>query len=497
MVFTEKEIKTAIKYVKTDLRDDFWPDICLYEDLFASQVAIEKINFEKYQVSEAVPIDIPKPSLVLRPGHFLSFSDRIFFQLVMDKFAKDVDKILSSKEVSYGYRTTEKQKYFLRDNIAAWLKFKEEDENFFENNPNGYILHTDLSAFFEHIKVKALIKILKNLGVKKNILEQLNNLLMEWSGDGIGIPQGNNCSSFLANVYLTPIDEAMLANDIKYYRFVDDIRIQCTDKNEAREAIKILTELLRPANLHINSGKTEIVDYETFTERKNKYSSEMEAINYNLYGGLIDYSYIDKDLQSIWKDSIGEKKIDKTIFRFCVKRFEAIGSEFPLNDILNNDLYDPAHVSYISDYLCKYSDRADVQAKLLKVLKGSIYDYQKIYLLKTLINSNVLSFSYKEIDRTKIYASNNFLLTGYFLIFAAKFGDNGYRTIIENDFKKSYSHDLRICRYFLIALTFYTDGDSKAIELFKKNSSLAPTYNYFFKMKDSKKTKKEAIGAPA
>jgi hypothetical protein len=328
-IFSIDSIKLAASYVEQDLYDDFWPDIFNYKDYLQRPDLIGKINFTKYSPKPISAIDVPKPTYVLRPGHFISFVDRVYYQLLIGGFAKSLDDQLASRGVSFGYRTSRKKKYFIDNNIENWKKFIGRDEQNFHDKPDGKLLVTDLSAFFEHIRFEHILERLNLYEVDSNIVSRLRKLLLFWNPSGIGIPQGNNCSSFLANVYLDEIDKAMLDDGYNYYRFVDDIRIFADDERTLRMAAARLTELLRPLNLHLNGGKTELRDLAKHQSRKNEFADEMAAIEYGIETGVVGFmDGTENKLKELWAATVSSSHLDKTKFKYCVNRFRKIGSDF-------------------------------------------------------------------------------------------------------------------------------------------------------------------------
>jgi hypothetical protein len=70
-------------------------------------------------------------------------------------------------------------------------------------------------------------------------------------------------SSFLGNVYLLPIDMAFGSlsrrRDLKYLRYMDDIKVLAKDMPSAREALFLMNERLRTLRLNIQASKTRIL----------------------------------------------------------------------------------------------------------------------------------------------------------------------------------------------------------------------------------------------
>ncbi|RZJ80906.1 MAG: RNA-directed DNA polymerase, partial [Chryseobacterium sp.] len=86
----------------------------------------------------------------------------------------------------------------------------------------------------------------------------LRSILEKISTKDIGLPQNSDASSLLASFYLNQVDIFMQHNVQAYYRFMDDIRIFCADKYEARRILKIFEFELRRCHLSVNSQKTEM-----------------------------------------------------------------------------------------------------------------------------------------------------------------------------------------------------------------------------------------------
>jgi hypothetical protein len=171
-----KQILNIKRYIKNDVWDDFWKDIIDYEDLLEGHIVLEK----NYINSPLKVMDIPKPTKVLRPGHYITFPDRIYyFKLLLD-FCYKIDKKLSKKTVSYSYRLSKNSSNFLENNIDNWLHFSRRQEDEFKKNPDSIMVETDISAFFEHIVIAKLIHRIKILG---EFQERLKKDYSETKGD--------------------------------------------------------------------------------------------------------------------------------------------------------------------------------------------------------------------------------------------------------------------------------------------------------------------------
>src|SRR5690606_14281610 len=166
-------------------------------------------------------------------------------------------------------------------------------------------------------------------------------------------------------------------------------------------------------------------------------------------------------IKKTWNERV-KKDFDKTSLRFCVNRCSDLNSDFPLKSILTNDWFGVSNIEVVSKYLIKFIDRKGVEEKLIDKFLRSSYLYEKIIILKTLLYADRNKYFRKRyfdisvFDKSVIYASNNFLLIGYFLIFISKFGDEGSQRNIREDFNSRFNNDERIARYYMYALSFHT-----------------------------------------
>ena len=98
------------------------------------------------------------------------------------------------------------------------------------------------------------------LGLVEALLQQpVMEDASQWTPDE-GIPQGSTVGPLLANVYLHPVDEAMVRAGHELVRYADDQVILCKTEQEAQEALARLREELTGRGLTLNPEKTRVVD---------------------------------------------------------------------------------------------------------------------------------------------------------------------------------------------------------------------------------------------
>jgi len=100
----------------------------------------------------------------------------------------------------------------------------------------------------------------KVLGLVAKLLEQpVMEEAAKWTPEE-GIPQGSTIGPLLANIYLHPVDEAMVHDGYEITRYADDIVILCRTEREARTALNRLQEEMARRKLTLHPEKTKVVD---------------------------------------------------------------------------------------------------------------------------------------------------------------------------------------------------------------------------------------------
>jgi retron-type reverse transcriptase len=308
--FSVENLERAWKYAKIDIQDDFVFDIIDYADVKSNLSLVlsslhTQIKNRQYYPTRLLRIGVPKSYHSVRPGTVIPIVDLIVLYAIAQQLVPLLDPLLSDS--TYAYRLNPqaiqsghhlfKTKDAPESTNMAKSQDGEEPENAEESETevefpynwfvNWKLFHdsakiaseeyeyaavTDITAYFENISLDLLREILKEKlsSDQRELVDRLFRLLEFWdwapTGNlprGIGLPQGNDVSSFLSNVYLMDLDQAMLkivkGDSSKYYRYVDDVRLFTSDQDEARRGLVELESVLRTSNLNVQSAKTRIV----------------------------------------------------------------------------------------------------------------------------------------------------------------------------------------------------------------------------------------------
>ena len=284
---------------RNDARTDFIYDSYRYND-YAFRLEdnlkglLLSLKAETYRPQPLLEIDVPKSTLAVRPGTVLGIEDRVVLFAILCLIAPTLDKKLPSTVYSYRLKPKQSKESLFNDIeildfpllkkttaqqriqifepwYGQWPLFSEQSQYIFEEKGYNVLSLADISSYFENINLEILRDILlRYLPKEQKIVNFLMAIYESWvvrTPDGRvvgrGIPQGNSISSFLANIYLLPLDEAFIKfkklHDIQYLRYMDDVKIFSKDETIARLAIFKMNKELRSLHLNIQGSKTEII----------------------------------------------------------------------------------------------------------------------------------------------------------------------------------------------------------------------------------------------
>ena len=239
----------------------------------------EKIISGKYKPQRGFKFYVPKSSLTNRTKTLLYAEDAILYQAIADTISFGCYDTLQqqesfvfgsvlSPEVRKGVALLNEENpnyFFFKFWKNLFNSFKESIIHSIEVDKAQYKFETDITGFFDCIPhYNLLSKLSERFGVEDEILDLLSNCLNVWSGTkdsvtpGVGIPQGTLPSFLLANLILHDLDELIIGEGFKYYRYMDDIKIYGYEEAELVKALVLIDKYLKCNGLSINSKKTSI-----------------------------------------------------------------------------------------------------------------------------------------------------------------------------------------------------------------------------------------------
>ncbi len=292
-------LRKAWHLARNDSRTDFmfdpyrFSDFAVRLDDHLNEIA-RSLRSETYHPKPLLTIDIPKSSLSVRPGTVTSIEDKIVLFAIIWHIAPILDRKLPDTIYSWRVKkgkskrelfekndilklpflkrtTIQRRVDFIEPWYGVWPNFIKELKIAYEQDGYRYMVVSDIAAYFENIDLGLLRDLLLHYLTKQpRIINFLIKLLEFWSWPAVhggrstrGIPQGNGVSSFLGNIYLLPLDLAFKkfcrSRDLKYFRYMDDVKVMTKDINVARDALFLMNEKLRELMLNIQGAKTRIL----------------------------------------------------------------------------------------------------------------------------------------------------------------------------------------------------------------------------------------------
>lgn len=265
------DLELARLRLKTDIIDDWFHDPLKYIDLLSQDYLFkqfeEYFDNNNYKSALAEPFYVPKKKFTLRQALISPFIDRIMYMAVVGILAEKLDDAMIPNIYSARFNKFLKKQLII-NGVEQWKKMQYalSDKVNLVDNLEQYryncIIEIDLLNFYDNISKKLLIEKIERVcetNNEKKACKLLGNILDNFSSKDLGLPQNSDASALLATFYLNQVDVYMQNSSFAYYRFMDDIRIFCKDKYDARRILQDFEYELRRVHLSVNSQKTNIV----------------------------------------------------------------------------------------------------------------------------------------------------------------------------------------------------------------------------------------------
>lgn len=414
-------------------------EVFYYEDLDSFGTFLNKnieqlisdIRDSKYTPIQAERYYIPKKNHLARPVSLLYFIDLLVYQAICnvildvtkDNYAAEYNNTIFSNlptsEDDYSYAQF---KYWK----GQWKLFKSKVKNYFLQGYK-YIAEFDIASFYDTINHGILKTILKNIGIEDDLLQLLMLCLKKWTISSVknleerynGIPQGPECSAVLAEIYFREIDKVFIekVRNVKYLRYVDDIRIMakeeigcqkgiayldifCRDYMVLAQPSKVLVKELTKENIHTYLDATGI-----------KFSRIASEYRFNGKLGEKSHNKLKRKLRATL-DNTNNLYLDKSILKFV---FFKLNKDDEVRDIILEN-WDKLYLTFegVIYYLNKYyasDDRVLERVHNLLLSEDVLFQYNKAIIFDKFTNLPFYEDVYQNIIGN---IGNRFWIVKYF-----------------------------------------------------------------------------------
>lgn len=332
-----------------------------------------KLNRGIYEPQNSIKIFTPKPSGILRPYTLISIEDQIVYQAIANVIAEKINlKKNTNKHIKiYGHLYAgANSTWFYKKWSDGYNSFNTSSIDAF-NEGRIWTATFDLTAFYDSIDHNVLSQILRKYSLSAEFCDYLNSLLTKWTATGTriyhnhGIPQGPLSSGIVSEAVLSHIDKNFKPlGDVKYIRYVDDIRLFSRTENELRHALVQLDRLSKDVGLFPQSGKINI-------HRIEDINQELKSIS-NPFDIFLDESEIQNNVNSELKKIASAQNNYKVTNSSRFKYLLAVAK--PTLRILNRALsvleHSPEFHIQVSQYIKKFKHIPEPQAdRIIELIK--------------------------------------------------------------------------------------------------------------------------------
>jgi excisionase family DNA binding protein len=471
----ELDFETALRHVRqTDLAETPVPDILRHADELAdkdSVISAARSRVERSEPGSAVGVDVDKTAIFTRRVNTLALEDRVAFQAVVSSFAPRIEARTPANVFSARLSTS--SRYFFKRGPQQWANWRMDALKKLVPG-REWLVATDLTAYFDTIPHRQLLAEIQSLNVDRSVVAYIREALREWSmSDEVGLPQGPNASRLLGNLYLLPVDEAMIRSGWEYSRFLDDVRIIATSRAESVQALRQFQKECHLRGLIVSSGKTELLFGDEAKESLVG-SLELAAVDYWFHAHVSAVAR--KELKRVLKRALKRNtEIDTRRARFSLWRLAQLREGSVLSQVLRR-LEDLAPLSsVVAAYLQPFMARKTVTTALAEFLgdpSRSYSDHLTTWLLAAMLeHQGKLPADCVDQALRRVQDRNQ---PGYLRAVAAVVVGRGRRPADVSWMKKEISqeHDPIVLRAFAVGLhcAHALDGDAQ-----KKLISRIPT----------------------
>lgn len=428
------------------------------------------IEGESYVPHNAFYCNVPKKGGLIRPGSHLEISDHFYYLYLLSHAYQFIFNELKwsqgKKDFAYVLTGNVDQAAWLQNQFDCWLNYRTRSIELL-NEGFPYVITTDITGYYENIDHSILYSDLRAVGVPDKIALAIKACLKKWAiVQGKGLPQACSASHILAKLYLNSIDIALNDSGINHLRYVDDYRIYCKSKQEAKIALKKLIELTRLRGLNLQSAKTKILRSEEARQSiegiqliiesiSNKIRRDKPAISILIDSPSLSVSDdfpvaydITTENREVLEETFrayfiegSESNFDKTLFHYLLSRLSDFKSTFALEYSLSILEQHPEETDYILKYAKKIEGKQDAVTAVTDFLSSplAIYSYQNYQIVRW-VNDNLSSIpeALLGILRTQLHSNNTeWFLTAQLRRSLALFGNQADLQYLVSDYQNN------------------------------------------------------------
>lgn len=405
---------------------------------------------------------VPKPGSLLRPGAVLHLEDEVVYNVLVGRLYRhiwnEIAGLQGDPDVAYQLARPDDAENWVRSDFLVWKQWRERSVAKLASGPS-YVVVTDVTGFYENIDFPKLMSALRSAGAAEPELALLSECLNRWAHPRAkGIPQGYSSSDILAKFYMCQIDVLLRREGYVHLRYVDDIRIFCRTKQEAKRAIMRLAQLAHKFGLNLQSAKTRIL---TVADARAEFDG-VDSIIRDIQDKLIEELREELDLpegyvppsriaqmlgnadvpapevlERTFREQFienGNAQFEKTLFHYLLTRLGKVGSTVAVPYCIDTLRSRPEETEYILRYFAAVGldDHQINQVVEYITSADAIYDYQLYQTIAWFVESNRFNPKILDFCRRIAFDQNRpFWLRSYCVAYVGKLGEQADFELLE------------------------------------------------------------------
>jgi hypothetical protein len=392
---------------------------------------------------------------MLRPGAILTVDDEVIYTYLVGRMQPNIWAALKdtqgAPDVAYQLAGASiNNQRWLKSGPRVYHQWRERSVNILDKVEMSHVVTSDITGFYENIDHERLLSDLRGIGVNEALTSILGECLKRWAGTrGKGIPQGYSASDVLAKVYLNVVDRSLQKAGYVHLRYVDDIRIFCPSRRDARRAIQRLSELMSTRGLNLQSAKTKILLKKNARDDFEGASQVLRAVTAQLKSELATEAALDpyatseeifaalgaihgeapEVLEKTFHEHfslVGPTRFNTTLFHFLLSRLGASHSRVAVPYSLELFRERPEETDYVLRYLSNVAPLPEDISRVVDFVESedAIYDYQLFQVLRWFFDTAQLDQRIIACCRRWAFDSNREpWLRDYAVAYLGEFGD--------------------------------------------------------------------------
>ena len=268
---TEQSLDFAKAHIDAFWDSDFFPKPDVYEALWARWTDVRQYlrtkNLEHFARPSTRVMPAPKANGGFRIVHQLDPLSAIAYTAIAHEIARAVEsaRVPITERVVFSYRLDPDTDSFFTKG-SGYPDFVDCCRELAEQYK--HVLVCDLADFYNRVYIHRVRNNIEGCGLKdiaKSLETFLLNLNMKASQ---GIPVGPAASIVVAEAALVDVDQFLRDRDMRYVRYVDDIRIFADEPGALHRLLEdLVSYLYEPHRLQLAWSKTHVVEASDFIAR--------------------------------------------------------------------------------------------------------------------------------------------------------------------------------------------------------------------------------------